>query len=333
MSFMLPHAPSPEAGVQELADFAELRAWDSGNVSAREIVAALNQVDDNDSNVGCEDDEVQNTDTLTDVFRELDRRASTCGAAYPFAVQSGGEVLQHFVIDAANAGQVVYRYLLLGTRLNMLKHRVHATHDGTFLFEEFSAAALKTYLGNDRAQSLVFGTSVGGGFGEKVKVLCNQTREGGTHRSVDESGLTANDGKLDAIAWIPFADKREGQAIIFSQCKTGTTWKNLVTQCRPLDFSIKWFERAFAVEPVRAFCVAESLDKSNWFSLCVDAGLVFDRCRLVEFSHGVKGELLQRLLDWTIAAKKLARTDNLKHRSPTRRRKSRATGRDKSKPR
>ncbi len=120
----------------------------------------------------------------------------------------------------------------------MLKQRVHAEHDGTFLFEEFSAAALKAYLGNDKAKALVFGTSVGGGFSERVKDLCHQTREGGSYRSVDASGSTANDGKLDAIAWLPFADRREGQVIVFSQCKTGTTWKNLVTQCRPgMDFS------------------------------------------------------------------------------------------------
>ncbi len=313
MSFMLPHAPSPEADVQELADFAELRAWDRGRVSAREIIAALNQVDDNDSNLGCEDDDVQNTERLTDVFRELDRRASTCGAAYPFAVQSSGEVLQHRKLDPGKTAQIVYRYLLLGTRLNMLKQRIHANHDGTFLFEEFSAAALKAYLGNGKARSLVFGTSVGGGFSERVKALCDQTREGGTYRSVDDSGSTANDGKLDAIAWIPFADKREGQVIIFSQCKTGTTWKTSVTQCRPMDFSRKWLERTFAIEPVRAFCVAESLDRSSWYSHCCDAGLVFDRCRLVEFSEGLSGELLKKLLAWTIAAKRVARTDNVKH--------------------
>ena len=127
---------------------------------------------------GCEDDEVKNTDTLTDVFRELDRRSSICGAAYPFAVQSNGEVLQHSTVNPANVGQIVYRYLLLGTRLNMLKQRVHAKHDGTCLFEEFSAAALKAYLGNDKAQSLVFGTSVGGGFGDKVKVLCARLAKG-----------------------------------------------------------------------------------------------------------------------------------------------------------
>jgi hypothetical protein len=327
MSFMLPHAPSPEAGVQELADFTELRAWDRGSISAREIVAALNKVDDNDSNVGCEDDEVTNIDTLTDVFRELDRRASNCGAGYPFTVQPNGEVLQHSKVDPANVGQVVYRFLLLSTRLNMLTQRMHAKHDGTFLFEEFSATALKAYLGTEKAQSLVFGTSVGGGFGEKVKVLCEQTREGGTYRSVDDSGLTANDGKLDAIAWIPFADKREGQVIIFSQCKTGTTWKNLVTQCRPMDFSKKWFERTFAIEPVRAFCVAESLDKSTWFSLCCDAGLVFDRCRLVEFSHGVTGELLKKLLDWLIAAKSVATTESLERKSAAKRGNPRARGR------
>src|SRR5215217_7331054 len=105
MSFMLPHAPSPEADVQELADFAELSAWDRGSVSAREIVTALNQVDDNNNNVGCEDDEVQNTDILVDVFRELDRRASICGAGYPFTVQTSGEVLEHSAFDGSKPGQ------------------------------------------------------------------------------------------------------------------------------------------------------------------------------------------------------------------------------------
>lgn len=312
MTFMLPHAPSPEADLQELADFAELRAWDRGTVSAREIVAALNRIDDNDSNSGCEDDEVENTDTLTDVFNELDRRASVCGAAYPFKVQENGDALRHTPIDPDNAPQVVYRYLLLGTRLNMLRHRSHAKIDGALLFEECSAAVLKAYLGSDKAKSFVFGTAAGGKFGDKVKSLCEQLREGGAFRSIDASGSTANDGKLDAIAWIPFADKREGQVIVFSQCKTGTTWKHLVTQCRPADFAKKWFERGYAVEPVRGFCVAESLDRSTWYSLCCDAGLVFDRCRLVEFSQGVTGQLLQKMLDWTKAAKEMAHTENVK---------------------
>lgn len=320
MSFMLPHTPSPEADVQELADFVELRAWDRGSVSAREIVAALNRVDDNEDNVGCEDDEDQNADTLTNVFMELDRRASICGPAYPFEVQSQGEVLKHSQLDPSIPSQVVYRYLLLGTRLNMSKHHVHAKLNGTFLFEECAAEILKIYLGNEQAKSLVFGTSVGGGFGEKVKELCGQLREGGTYRSRDKSGSTANDGKLDAIAWMPFADKREGQVIIFGQCKTGTTWRSQITQCRPVDFAKNWFESgAFAVEPVRAFCVAESVDTSTWLSLTHGAGIMFDRCRLVEFSKGISGDLLKRLLAWTVAAKETVSTDNLKRKAQAKR--------------
>ncbi|CAN5540989.1 hypothetical protein BH10PLA1_BH10PLA1_02200 [soil metagenome] len=330
MGFILPHAPSPGADVHEVADFVELLAWDRGSVSAREITSALNRLDDNDSNEGCEDDEVVNTDSVTEVFLELEKRASACGSGYPFALQNRGEAIQHLPIDNANRQAIVYRCLLLCTRLNMKSDRTHGKLDGAFIFEEIAAAVLHAYLGVGKAKALVFGTSVTGGFNAKVKDLCQKLREGGTYKP-NKSGANANDGKLDAVAWIPFNDYRSGQVIIFGQCKTGSKWKSQTTQCRPVDFAKKWFVKPFVVDPLRALCVAESVGRQLWESFGIDGGLLLDRCRLVEFGANVTDLLLHKISVWTTHAKMTVVTDDLKRKTPIQKRKRRSRNQSESK--
>ena len=304
MSFKLPLPPSPRTSPHEMADFAEWLAWHQGSAAARQIVRALNQADDNLDNDGCEDEEVANIDSVDDMFLELEKRASICGTAYPFRVPSG-QVLEHCDIDENNKPAVIYRYLLLCTRLNMRDNRRHTNLDGTLLFEELSARGDAPYLGFERAKKMVFGTSVAGGFASKVRELCSTLNEGGAYAPVNASGAAANDGKLDALAWIPFTDLNPGKLILFGQSKTGTSWSEQLTQSRPKDFAKKWLsKRHFLVEPVRTLCVAESVDPDRWESHCIDGGLLFDRCRLVEYSGRIDAALFDQILRWTIEAKK-----------------------------
>jgi hypothetical protein len=287
-----------------MADFAEWLAWHQGSAAARQIVRALNQADDNLENDGCEDEEDENIDSVDDTFLELEKRANICGIAYPFRLRLG-EVLEHNELDENNKPAVIYRYLLLCTRLNMSDNRRHADFDGALLFEELSAEVMRAYLGFDRAKAMVFGTSVGGGFAGKVGELCTTLNEGGAYAPVDASGAAANDGKLDALAWIPFTDLNPGKLILFGQSKTGTSWSEQLTQSRPKDFAKKWFsKRHFLVEPVRTLCVAESVDPDRWESHCIDGGLLFDRCRLVEYSGRIDAALFDKIYRWTIAAKR-----------------------------
>jgi hypothetical protein len=303
MVFKIPGVPSPNARPHEMGDFAEWLAWCNGSTSAREIVRTLNQTDDNQQNVGCDDDEVENTESVDDVFLELEKRSKIAGSFYPFEMKLG-ERLEHREIDKNNKPAVVYRYLLLCTRLNMLKNRRHAGLDGTHLFEELSAAVMREYLGFDRAKAMVFGTSVAQGFAQKVKELCDTLNEGGAYKTVDASGSAANDGKLDTLAWIAFGDSNPGKLILFGQSKTGTSWPDQITQSRPIDFAKKWFSRgSFWVDPVRALCVAESVDSDRWPSLCIDGGLLMDRCRLVEMSNRIDEDLFHRIYRWTVQAK------------------------------
>jgi len=197
--FKLPKLPSPQADVHELADFAELLCWHRKLASKREIVAYLGRVDDNDNNVGCNDDDDENSDFLDEVMNEIERRVSACGIGYPFRLDLEGTVLRYNT-DDSNERSILYRYLLLSTRLNMKDSRVHEGIDGALLFEEVCAHVLKNYLGSSRAKALVFGTASAGSFHDKVKVLCDELREGSGYRNPDEVPSEDRDGKLDIVA-------------------------------------------------------------------------------------------------------------------------------------
>lgn len=300
--FKLPNPPSPQADTCELADFVELVSWDKGSASQREIIAYLGRVDDNEDNVGCDDDDDENSEFLDEVMNEIERRAVACGTGYPFSLDLKGSVLRH---DAGANGErsVLYRYLLLGTRLNMKSDRVHAKIDGAAILEEVAAKALQNYLGAARARSIVFGTAVSGSFPEKVDSLCRELREGVGFESLDDAPVEANDDKLDAVAWVPFSDGLPGQLIVFGQCKTGSNWDGLMTQLQPDVFIKKWMKGTIVVDPLRAFCISEASDRSRWKGTCATAGILLDRCRLVDFCDNLPPALFDRIRQWTEAAK------------------------------
>lgn len=304
--FKLPALPSPRADVHELADFAELLAWQNDSVSAREILAYLGRTSDNEYNEGVDDEDDINADALDDVMIEIDRRSKSCVGGYPFALDLKGTVLRHDPSDSSERA-IVYRYLLLSTRLNMTADKVQADIDGTGLLEEISAAVLRCYLGYDRAQSVVFGTAIGGTFRDKVDALCGALGEGGGFEALDPGPVNANDDRLDSVAWIPFSDMRNGKLIIFCQCKTGSSWKEHTTQLQPDAFIKRWMKhRTFLVVPVRAFCVSESTCPIHWGGLVSYAGLLFDRLRLVDFLDRIEPDLLERIRTWNAAAAAVA---------------------------
>lgn len=305
--FKLPHTPSPQAEVHELADFAELQCWINGSTSRREIIADLGRVDDNDNNIGCDDDDDENSDFLDEVMLEIERRESACGSGYPFKLDLEGTVLR---FDKDNRGHrsIVYRYLLLSTRLNMKDDRVQSGVDGSLLLEEISAQVLKNYLGTTRARSFILGTSSTGKFPDKVTALCRELREGTEFRKLDDAAVNANDDKLDAVAWVPFSDLLPGQLIVFGQCKTGSTWGGLLTQLQPETFIKRWMRDPILVTPIRAFCISEAANRSRWSGTCLAAGMLLDRCRLVDFCDNLSPDLLDRVSRWTAAAREEVRS-------------------------
>ena len=99
---------------------------------------------------------------------------------------------------------------------------------------------------------MVFGTAAGvGGFREKIGHLCRQLGEGGGVKA--EASPNLRDGKLDVVAWKPFADSWQGKLMIFGQCKTGTHYRDMLMQLQPDDFCAKWLRERPPVVPLRAF--------------------------------------------------------------------------------
>ena len=296
--------PSPRAETNELADFAELRCWKSGSVSVGQVLSYLGRIDDNEDDAGCDDSEDRNADLLEDVMTEIERREWACGSGYPFVLGPHGGSIRCFEPEPEKTRSAVYLYLLLATRLNMKDDRVHAGIDGATLLEPLSAHAIGSYLGLKKAESLVFGTHAEGGFEDKISELCRVLGEGSGFRNKSGMPVNTRDGKLDVVAWIPFADARPGQLIVFAQCKTGTNWVDSCSQLQPDDFIKKHVEGNFVVDPVRAFCVAEAVNRARWEDEGISAGILFDRCRLVEHCSKIPGKPLSEIREWTLEAKK-----------------------------
>ena len=304
MTFKLPGKPSAKADIHELADFAELLAWAGirQSVSAREIVAFLGREGDNANNEGCQDDDDENARALEDVMVEIERRQKACRVGYPFSLDDRGNVIRY--ADDGSVQTLLYCYLLLSTRLNMQSAKVQAGIDGTALLEEISAEVLRYYLGADRAQSMVFGTAAGSAdFPGKVNSLCRALNEGRGYRAIDPNApVHANDDKLDVVGWIPFADRTPNQIIVFGQCKTGTAWTEQLCQMQVDAFLKSWVDGPFFLDPARAFFVSEAVNRTRWGRYSVSAGLLFDRCRLMDCCIELSAQLRRRLNKWTAAA-------------------------------
>lgn len=203
--------------------------------------------------------------------------------------------------NTVGAQSLIYRYLLLSTRLNMQSSRVHADIDGTEILEELASLILRDYLGA-RSFTCVFGTAESDArFTDKIKDLCDRLGEGVGFETRPHAArrITAKDDKLDTVGWIPFADGLPGKLIVFGQCKTGTNWRTVASQLQPREFIKRWFRKEFLVDPIRAFFVSEAPDRSEWSDAAIYAGILFDRCRIVSLSENIASDSCRR---WTESA-------------------------------
>ena len=304
--FKLPMPPSSRSPEHELADYAELVCWREQLISMTGLSKQLGRLGENDYTDGVPEEE-EIDEVVKAAYVEIERRSVACRKGYPFNITRQGHTL-HTDHDAKNRRHIIYKYLLLATRLNMKNNRHHANIDGTLLFEELAAEAARKYLG-DRAESLVFGTAAEPtDFPGKVNALCKKLREGVGFKNPDEAPPNEKDGKLDIVVWKHFTDGLPGKLIAFGQCKTGTNYKDTLNQLHPDSFCKKWMKSSPILNPMRMFFVSEALSRSRWNTASYDAGVMFDRCRIIDFCDDINSEVWEKVKIWTRAA---ARSEGL----------------------
>ncbi len=300
--FKWPGTPSPRASEHELADYAELVCWKQGGTSTTNLSKDLGRLEENDYSDSGVPEAGHVDHSVGAAYTEIELRKEACRDGYPFMLGEQGHSL-HASQDTENCKHIIYKYLLLATRLNMKNNRCHAGIDGAHLFEKLAAEVGREYFGA-RAKSLVFGTAAGSaGFREKVNDLCKQIKEGIKYK---KSRSDTKDGKLDVVVWKHFTDGLPGKFIAFGQCKTGTNYKNLLTQLYPSSFCRKWMVESPSITPARMFFIAEALSRSKdvWYEITCDTGLLFDRCRIVDFCNcdNIDPNVLNNVKTWTTAA-------------------------------
>ena len=305
--------PKPHvANKSTIADFAEMECLrkEDGIVSALDIARILLREADS---IG--DDAVKQI--VDDAFGELAVRSEHCGAGgrYPYEIRRhGGLLTRRSVLDKAPV-DLLYWYLLLSTRMNMKVKKNQGGYDATVLFEHLCREVAIRFWGGPGpyVDGMVFGTGrqtndmedheeLGHGvFQAAIRRLCAALGEGIGFPQNAGSAVQAKDGKLDIVVWRGFADKRPGQLIGFGQCKTGTYWDKDLMKLQPEGFCAKWLQRQPAVMPVRLYFITDRVI-DRWYERCVDGGIVFDRCRIVDLATDLPSALLQEIEAWVKAA-------------------------------
>lgn len=281
-AFKIPNTPSMTASVQEFADYLELLCLvNDGEYSINDAQTKIDIISDEDDQEAIINEDDALFDNLQLALEEIDRRGIACKGNYPFISDRNQISFLNAQDEPQKSLSLIYKYLLLATRLNMLKRKIVNDVDGTLLFEEISAIAAKNHFGSN-ADSYVFGTGAAGGFKEKVNILIEKIEEGDHAREPEFSTNDERDGGLDVVVWKPFADKSKGKLIGFGQCKTGTEWRKLVADLVPADFCKDYFSVQPTSTPIKLFFVCESF-RENWETIGRKAGLLFDRCRVMEY--------------------------------------------------
>ncbi len=216
-------------------------------------------------------------------FEELDSRATASAEAYPFELK--GDVLSG---RGAWIDFVPYVFCLLLSYVGYTSGNAERVKKTAKLFEEVASVACASLLDGD---SVVFGFPRKGrlsrGFRPALNELCDLIGEGGGCIP-GGIGPTAQlqDGGLDIVSWFDFPDRLHGKLLVFGQCASGENWKYKARELSAHDFCKKWMRASVASPILEAFFIPHRIDPSRWREISIDAGILFDRCRIALCAQG-----------------------------------------------
>jgi hypothetical protein len=190
------------------------------------------------------------------------------------------------------------------------RSRVLAGIDPTRVFERMCAEVLAAFWGgrSNASGAMVLGTAGSNmtSFRAKIEDLCERLKEGVGWR-VDARAPGAGDGKLDVVAWRRFLDDRQGGLVGFAQCKTGVHWREHLTKLRPEVFCRRFMQKTLILDPVRLYMVPCRIERRDWETHTGEGGILFDRCRMVQYAQRVSPAVVLECRGWFREALKLQR--------------------------
>ncbi len=255
-----------------LADWLELSACTAHDheTSAGDLERRLNQLNHS-----------RPEEAVGNALTEIDRRTKAGGAAYPFERSVSGSA----VMTRNDANEcVAYLFCLLLSYLGWRAKR--AAMNPWLLFEELSCHAARNYLG----EALLFGTSCREGrgsgkvFESRINELCRQLGEGEGFYGGPTFG--AQDGRLDVVAWRPFADGKASKVVMFGQCASGDKWREKLPEIQPQEFWENWISGHKVSPLLRSFFMPHRIFlPDEWNNRARSGGVLFDRCRIANHAH------------------------------------------------
>lgn len=295
-------ATTDDDRIVEHADWVEANTFfrDDRSVSPkdleRSIVQALSVSDETGE------------DYANDAFKELESRSSSCGisgtgSSYPFKLETDLSLIcAPGTIRGLSDAQLAYVFLLLVSRMDMdSSARVLGGIDPAKVFESICANALRIFMGDSPplTDSMVFGTSRTEvrTFRAAIDQLCQNLSEGGGWKA-GARAPRGGDGKLDIVVWKRFQDGRVGSLVGFAQCKTGIHWRKGLANLQPESFCRKFMATLPHLTPFRSYMVPHRITAARWNDDTADGGLLFDRCRLVEYSKKLPLALRRQCVQW-----------------------------------
>lgn len=163
----------------------------------------------------------------------------------------------------------------------------------TVLFEKITSVAVAEYLGGSSER---FGWPVKGGKKNIELRLADIAAKMG--ESIGQAPQKKyKDRGVDVISWLPFACKRSSQVVLLVQCTVQQNWK-----AKTMDLPMKSWEQYihWGCNPQAAFSIPFVISSNDWHDVSKEAGILFDRLRLVRILSTVKLKtpLRAELRDW-----------------------------------
>ncbi len=270
---MVPLPDSPTDDLQ-LADWLEVVALLSEdlNASRGDLESVLNRA----SVLDPEDAEAVDRKVL-DVFSELELRATAAGSGYPFSVE--GPVLQA-TSNWKNCSSYVFCLFVSYFRW---KRPTGSPYYPARLFEALSAEAARQWLGG---QAVRFGSprapeELPKSFAKALDCVCKELiREGGGFKKRPHAVHWSKDYGLDVVAWRDWPDALSGKLILFGACASGEDWQDKTRDLVLGDFFALQMNESPESRVIPAFFVPRRVPQTRWRQTSIEAGIIFDRCRI-----------------------------------------------------